>query len=367
MPSSHFFLTLNIFSATGGIEKVCRIAGKALYEQSVQQQQRLRIWSMHDREGDAVDNPYFPTELYKCFGARKVGFVSRAIRQGARSRVVILSHINLLMIGWFIKKLSPRTQIILMSHGIEIWGRVSRAKAMMLSAVDEFWAVSQYTRQRIMESHGMDGQKVKVLNNCLDPYLPLPKNISVPRGLAQRYGIAPDDKLLFTLSRLSSKEKYKGYDDVIDALSELKHLPIKYLIGGKADATELAQLQQRIQAAGLQQQVILAGYIPDAELAAHFAMSHCYIMPSSKEGFGIVFIEAMYYGVPVIGGNADGTTDALLQGKLGTLVPPGNIAAIREAILSVLSSPQQHAPNAQSLRQHFSYPVYKQKLQALLS
>src|SRR6218665_2089491 len=100
MRNDVLFLTLNVFSATGGIEKVCRIAGKALYERSVEKQERLMIWSMHDKVGDADGNVYFPSELYKCFGARKASFVQKAVRQGAASKIVVLSHINLLMVAW---------------------------------------------------------------------------------------------------------------------------------------------------------------------------------------------------------------------------------------------------------------------------
>jgi len=367
MKNDVFFLTLNVFSATGGIEKVCRVAGKALYEQSLEKQQRLMIWSMHDKEGNATDNLYFPTELYKCFGAKKASFVKEAVVQGVQSKTVILSHINLLMIGWLIKKISPATKIILMSHGIEIWGRVSKAKAMMLSIINEFWAVSHYTKGRIIQSHGIAENKIKVLNNCLDPYLPLPKNIVVSKGLKERYSIAEDEKVLFTLTRLSSKEKYKGYNDVITALVNLKNPKVKYIIGGKGDAVELAAMQEKIMASGIQDQVILAGFIPDEELAAHFKMSDCYIMPSSKEGFGIVFIEAMYYGIPVIGGNADGTMDALQNGELGIVVEPGNVNDIQSAIVEMLHQPTYHQPNQDLLKDFFSYPVYKKKLQELLN
>lgn len=366
MRNGTLFLTLNIFSATGGIEKVCRIAGKALYENSVLKAERLMIWSMHDKNGAVDDNSYFPSELYRCYGAKKAWFVRDAILQGARSKVVILSHINLLMIGWSIKKISPGTRVILMAHGIEIWGRISKAKSMMLGAVDHIWAVSNYTRSRIIENHAIPAGKIAVLNNCLDPFLPEEKNITIPSYLYDRYKLKEGQSFLFTLTRLSGKEKYKGYDDVITALSLLKDPSIRYVLAGRADKEELAAMTKKVEAAGLNDQVILAGFIPDAELAAHFKMSDCYIMPSSKEGFGIVFIEAMYYGIPVIGGNADGTMDALRNGELGTPVEPGNVQAISNAIQQVLGNKQAHLPDKKVLVENFSYPVYKEKMQQLL-
>ncbi len=366
MRNDTLLLTLNIFSATGGIEKVCRIVGKALYENSVAKNHRLMIWSMHDKAGAANGNNYFPSELYRCYGARKAWFVKDAVQQGVSSKIVILSHINLLMVGWMIKKIAPRTKLILIAHGIEIWGDISKGKSMLIGAVDHVWAVSHYTRERVMASHGIPAAKISVLNNCLDPFLPLSKNIAVPEALYNRYSISPDNKILLTLTRLSAKEKYKGYDDVITAIAALKDPSIKYILAGKADHEELKQVQQKITDARLESQVILAGFIPEEELAAHFKMSNCYIMPSSKEGFGIVFIEAMYYGIPVIGGNADGTMDALKNGELGTAVTPGNVKEIGAAIRQVTSYPQHHQPDHEKLMANFSYDVYKQKLGELL-
>jgi len=60
-------------------------------------------------------------------------------------------------------------------------------------------------------------------------------------------------------------------------------------------------------------------------------------MPSKGEGFGIVFLEALSCGKPVIAGNKDGSVDAVLNGKLGVLVDPDDVAEIGEAIIRVLS------------------------------
>ena len=60
-------------------------------------------------------------------------------------------------------------------------------------------------------------------------------------------------------------------------------------------------------------------------------------MPSKGEGFGIVFLEALSCGKPVLAGNKDGSVDALLNGKLGTLVDPDDPAEIAEALIRILS------------------------------
>jgi glycosyltransferase involved in cell wall biosynthesis len=121
-----------------------------------------------------------------------------------------------------------------------------------------------------------------------------------------------------------------------------------------------------IEEVGLQSRVTLAGYVPEDELPAHFSLADLYIMPSSGEGFGIVFLEAMYYGLRVIAGNKDGSTDALLQGELGLLVNPSSVEEIQAAIEKLVADPQIHQPCPELLNKHFSYGSYAANLNRLL-
>ena len=89
-------------------------------------------------------------------------------------------------------------------------------------------------------------------------------------------------------------------------------------------------------------------------------------MPSEKEGFGIVFIEAMYYNKPVIAGNKDGSVDALLNGNLGLLVNPESLEEVSDAIMKMVNHKEQYLPDRQLLMEHFSYPVYKEKWKRIL-
>ncbi len=362
--SRTLFLTLTVFSSTGGIEKVCRIMGKALYEESIKNDSIVQICSMYDKQQDAFNNLYFPTENFRGYGVNKLRFTKEMVREGSKVDVVILSHINLLLIGWLIKKIAPATKIILLAHGVEIWYPLNARKRKMLQQCDKILAVSNYTRNKIIKEHGLAEGKCVVLNNCLDPFLPLPSLHKKNEALLGRYGFKASDKILMTLTRLSSKEKYKGYDTVIEAITNLKNKypGIKYLIAGKYDNVEKDLLDHLIQQAGLQNNVVLPGYIPDEEIEDHFALSDMYIMPSKGEGFGIVFIEAMYYGLPVIAGNIDGSQDALLNGALGQLVNPDDVKEIALAITNVLENRNAFIPCRDLLMQHFSYEVYKSNL-----
>jgi glycosyltransferase involved in cell wall biosynthesis len=72
------------------------------------------------------------------------------------------------------------------------------------------------------------------------------------------------------------------------------------------------------------------------EPADHYRLCDVFAMPSTGEGFGIVFLEAMACGKPVIGGTRDSAVDALRHGELGVLVDPEDPAQLRDALVSVL-------------------------------
>ncbi len=365
MHNDILFLTLKVFSSTGGIEKVCRIAGKAMYENCIRFNKRLKIFSMHDNFASSHDNVYFPMDIFSGFNAQKINFMWHAVKHGRNSKVIILSHINLLLAAWLTKKINPSVKIILFAHGIEVWPKLSNAKRKMLDCCTEIVSVSDYTRKKIIEVHGVDPLKCTVMNNCLDPFLPLSKNVGINLALKEKYGFHSTNKILFTLSRLSAKERYKGYDKVMEAMVQINDNEVRYLIAGSYDEEEKAFIDTLIIKLKLEGRVVLTGFISEEDVASYFAMSDCYVMPSVKEGFGIVFIEAMYYGIPVIAGNADGSVDALINGRLGLLVDPSSIIEIRNAIQNILTNKGKYLPDKKILMENFSYDSYKQKLNSL--
>jgi len=363
------FLTLRIFSATGGIEKVCRILGKALFENTFSGNCSLEICSSHDSFNQAKENFYFTADCFNGFENKRFKFLNAAFCKGIKSDVVILSHINLLPIGWLIKLFSPKTKLLMLAHGIEVWSLPLGIKKKMLNACDEILCVSQFTKDEMIKLHGDSAKKYSVLNNCLDPFLPILANQNDSKDLRSKYGFAPIDKILFTLTRMDATERYKGYDRVLQAMALLKNeFPnLKYIIGGSYDKIEKNKIDELIIELGLKDNVMITGFIPDEILKEYFLMSDVYVMPSYNEGFGIVFIEAMYFGLPVIAGNKDGSVDALLNGKLGTLIDSMDINALRNAIETIIKSSSKAKVDKDVLMANFGYEVYKEKINGILN
>ncbi|HMK27571.1 MAG TPA: glycosyltransferase family 4 protein [Chitinophagaceae bacterium] len=360
------FLTLRVFSATGGIEKVCRIAGKALYELGLQYGGLVNVLALHGERDDGNANKYFPQLVFTPFEGDRVSFVRKAIAEGRRSKVVLMSHINLLVVGYFIKLFRPSVKLVLLAHGIEVWTALPGWKKKMLRKCDLILPVSHFTKDKMQALYGLPDKKFSVLNNCLDPFLELPLQKEKKDDLLERYGLKKEQIILLTVSRMSGMEQYKGYDKVLEALPELvKTTPgLRYLLLGEYDSSEKRRLDSIIRELGLEDVVIFTGFVAEEELAAHFKLGDIFIMPSEREGFGIVFIEAMFYGIPVVAGNIDGSVDALCNGELGLMVNPYNVKEIITAVKKIISNRSGHLPDPKKLEQQFDYKGYKEKLRA---
>jgi phosphatidylinositol alpha-1,6-mannosyltransferase len=363
------FLTLKVFSATGGIEKVCRVQAKAIYE-SLQEGQSVQLLSMHDQPGDAKGNPYLPEQFCKSWAGKKLAFMSGSFKAGKHADIVLLSHINLLPAGWLIKLRNPSAKLILICHGIEVWKPLGKITRKMLAACNRFICVSNFTKNKMQAMNGIPSEKTELLNNCLDPFLAQPVKRGNRSMMLDKYGFDSNDVILLMLSRIASTERHKNYDHVIAAMPQVTATTgkqVRYLIAGKYTEDEAAHIMQEAKKYGVENNVKLAGFVQDEDLPEYFAQADLYVMPSTKEGFGIVFIEAMYYGLPVIAGNKDGSVDALANGKLGLLIDPEDTDAIATAIEKILQDKTAFIPNREILMEHFGFDNYKKKLHHFLN
>src|SRR5260370_22169993 len=284
------FLYLKAFSFTGGIEKFNRCFLKALHELTIEGVVDAHAISAHDSK---TDEKYFHRQRFNGWGGNRIFFTIHALFASFRYPVVILGHINLSLVGWLIRKLRPDVRIILVAHGIEMWKKLGGVKLRMVHSCDLILSVSEFTRSKIIENNkNVEAGKIKVFPNTIDPYFNFPGVYEKPEYLADRYQLSPGENLLLTVTRLSSTEKYKGYDHVIEALSDqrLKDLKIKYILCGKADEEEHVRIQNLIRSKGLQTTIQQTGFIPEKELTDHYLLADSFAMTSKKEGFGIVFM-----------------------------------------------------------------------------
>ncbi|BAY92722.1 MULTISPECIES: glycosyltransferase [unclassified Tolypothrix] len=164
---------------------------------------------------------------------------------------------------------------------------------------------------------------------------------SVSQNIArQELGISPDARVILYVGRF---DRRKGIETLVRACAALPYSFQLYLVGGSREDGADFQEQQRIQALvkklGLEAVTVFTGRILQAQLPAYYAAANVCVVPSYYEPFGLVAIEAMAAGTPVIASNVGGLQHTVVHGKTGLLVPPGNHHDLTRAISNLLDNP----------------------------
>jgi phosphatidylinositol alpha-1,6-mannosyltransferase len=259
--------------------------------------------------------------------------VGAQLCRAGRVDLVICGHINLLPAAWLLARLRG-ARLVLIIHGIEAWEPPRMPLTRQLArTVDAFISVSRLSAERFTRWSKVPMERGFILPNCVDlnHFQPQQRDVT----LMERYGLQ-SSRVILTIGRLASQERYKGFDEVIEIMPLLldRISDLKYLIVG--DGPDRPRLEAKAAALGLSDDVIFAGYIPESEKVAHYNLADAYVMPSMGEGFGIVLIEAAACGIPVVGSQADGSREALLDGRLGRLVDPKRPDELLKAVVAVL-------------------------------
>jgi phosphatidylinositol alpha-1,6-mannosyltransferase len=271
--------------------------------------------------------------------------------------VVFCGHLFMAPLAVAIARLI-RARLWVQVHGIEAWRPLSGQHRKSVEMAALVTSVSRHTRRRLLEWTGIDPARVKILPNTMDPrFRPGAK----PDYLLERHA-AGGRKVIMTVSRLASSERYKGHDQVIGILPRvlMRHPETIYIVVGDGDdRPRLEALAARL---GLEKNVRFVGPVVPEELPNYLRLADVFVMPSTGEGFGIVFLEALATGIHVIGGNKDGSLDPLADGQLGQLIDPDNEEELLSSICSALST----APTAVDRASRFNAQAFAEHLHALV-
>lgn len=268
----------------------------------------------------------------------RLAWSARAARHALQWRpdVIFCGHINAAPLAAQLARMIARP-LWIQAHGFEAWSDRGGLIRRALEGASLVTAVSRHTRARLLDWCDLAPRAVRVLPNTVSAnYVPRPRRAD----LAARYGLS-GRKVILTVGRLAAAERYKGHARIIDVLPAIaRQVPeVAYLVVGTGD--DLATLATQAAARGVRDRVIFAGTVPADELADHYALADVFAMPSTGEGFGIVFLEAAMMGLPAVGGSADGSVDALADGTIGRLVDPIDDTQLVAAILEALAGKQQ--------------------------
>jgi len=250
-----------------------------------------------------------------------------------RPRRVFCGHIKLApMVQLFCQTLGiPYT---VLTYGKEVWAPLPPSSRKALQQADQIWTISRYSRDNACAANQLEPQQFRMMPCAVDGDRFTPGSKSIP--LLEKYSLV-DARVLMTVARLWSGDIYKGVDVTIRALPAIIQVfpAVKYLVIGRGD--DQPRLAQMAKDLGVADRVVFAGFVPTEELPDHYRLADAYVMPS-QEGFGIVYLEAMACGKPVLSGDADGSADPLQDGTLGWQVPHRDPDAVAQACIEILQS-----------------------------
>jgi glycosyltransferase involved in cell wall biosynthesis len=136
----------------------------------------------------------------------------------------------------------------------------------------------------------------------------------------------------------------KGVRHLINAFASVtKDFPQSRLLilGHEENKTYTAELKEQVKRLGVAGRVLFIGAMPQAELAMWMRRASVFVLPSVSEGLGLVVVEAMASGTPVIGSNVGGIPEMVQDGVTGFLIPPGDETVLAEKIRWVLENPDK--------------------------
>jgi len=200
------------------------------------------------------------------------------------------------------------------------------------------FTISRFTRQVLIDQ-GVDSERIVLVPPCADPTKCDPSKVKEPLCAARLAG----KRILLTVGRLTRR---KGQDMVLQALPSLlqDHADLHYVMVGQGeDESRLRAMSAEL---GIEDRVTMVTDASEEESAWFYKNCEVFVSPNrtlangDTEGFGIVFLEAGFWGKPVIGGNAGGVPDAIEDKVTGLLVDGSEAADIARAIRVLLEDPE---------------------------
>jgi phosphatidylinositol alpha-1,6-mannosyltransferase len=352
----------------GGIQETGRQTVSALYRIFENRGRTTRFMGLNDPRGRQSLLIGNQTIRLEGFARSKFRFVSYCITQARKNpQFVLAAHPNLAAVAIVIRLFSPSTKIIVMSHGIEIWERMPIHRHRALLSCDIVIATSKYNVQKLIHLQKIPARKIRLVPWPLSPAtlqladanaeLPVPN--AFPRG-----------RVILTVGRWSANERYKGADQLIRAIAELRSAfpDIHLVLVGSGD--DLSRLKQIAAGLSLNEAIHFLGDLSREELAGCYRSAELFAMPSTGEGFGLVFLEAMAFRKPIIGVAAGGCVDLLADGVNARVVPPNDSFALVRALDELLRdktlAAQMGLRGGEIARDKYRFDVFEHDLERVL-
>jgi phosphatidylinositol alpha-1,6-mannosyltransferase len=355
-------------SAAGGVQRAGRLTAAALAQFAAARGESCTFLSLNDPCGALPLKVGSHQVAFMGFGRSKSKFVASALHVALRKPTLIVAlHPHLALIVAAMKFCAPRSRTVVFTHGIEVWTPLKRTRRSALQRSDMILAPSADTKRQLVVHQGVAEGKIRKLRWSLGPEFspsavpgtngPLPESFS--RG-----------RVILTVGRWDAREAYKGVDHLIMALPALLAKIPEVRLVAIGNGTDLPRLKRLAEERAVADHVHFLPQLQPEELSAAYGACEFFALPSRGEGFGLVFLEAMSHGKPVIGGAHGGTPEIIEEGISGYLVQHGDVKQLTERLLRLLSDESCRRRMGEQaferVRSDFTYARFSAELTRLL-
>ena len=356
----------------GGVQESGRLTAAALSEIVRERGVEAELFGLNDSPGINALEINGSSIPLRGFGRAKFRFVSAGMKRayqlrGTGTGVIFAAHPHLAVPAALIRRFAPNLKIIVVAHGIEVWTALSPLRRRALLRADMVLAPSRFTARKLSEIQGVSPEKTRVLPWPLSPDFMRLAGQQTACPLPQSF---PTGSIILTIARWDASERYKGADELIRAVAQLQAtIPDVQLVavGGGDDLSRLVQLAQSV---GVRDRAHFFTGLSRQQIAACYARADVVALPSTGEGFGLVFLEAMAFAKPVVGAAIGGTLDVIQDGVNGSLVPPHDVQKLADALSNLLGDESLRArmggAGAEIVRRNYCFAEFRGRLCEIL-
>lgn len=352
---------------SGGVQRASRHLAAVMSEFAANRHLECRLLSLNDTpelHRMSVGGKEF---VFTGCERSKTRFVATAIRAARRdAKVILAGHPNLGPITQPMRIVAPRLRTIICTHGVEVWEPLPLLRQMALRNAHVVLAPSKDTANHVAERH-VRKERIHVLPWALDPEFEGIAENAPQAKLPQGY---PEGRVILTVGRWLAKERYKGMDTLVTSLPRLLTRWPDLQLLAVGDGDDRAWLEDLAEQNGVNRHVHFLSGVSSEDLIACYQACEMFALPSKGEGFGLVYLEAMACGKPVIGGTHGGAPEVIEDGVTGYLVPHGDAAQLAMSIETLLSDPnmaqKMGARGRQRVEREFRFSVFAKSLRKIL-
>jgi phosphatidylinositol alpha-1,6-mannosyltransferase len=377
LPDDEQFLILIIqttYSAHGGIPTYNRTACHALaqWNKTIDAIEK-RVLLVMDRPADVSEAAAsLPGLTIEAFSGNRLAFVRRAFAIALTHQIdlLLVGHVNYAPLGAILKRLQPKLRYGVFAYGVDVWDKLTKVRAYSLRQADFVVSISEYTKQILIGTNGVSADNIRLAPPSLEEDLEIESEPNSPIEQVANADNASPQITLLSVCRLELSERYKGVDKVIEALPTVlaQYPQVQYFVIGSG--SDLDRHKKLAQEKGVAKAVHFLGPVDDATLQNYYQKCDVFVMCSAREGFGIVYLEAMRYAKPVIAANSGGAPEVVKDRETGLLVEYGDVNQTAAAIAALCSDAALRKKlgdaGRKRLENNYTFAHFKQRLHEII-